>query len=331
MSSAEVTETSASQFVSQSTPSSPTPATTQFSISPLRSSSTTQVNKVQPPTSFVLASRPNESGTLRPRPSSFTSTSSGVHQRFMDAIGGSLTRQLSIASASDVSSIAVRRMPQVVGGKHSREPLLPINAVRKIPADATVPEPPVSATSASTKKIRTSLEKIFKRGTSADSVPASLRASPRPSPLQTQFSPAELEMQQQPQPPSAANDSYFPPQPPPRPPVSRHPGFAPMPPPNATPFVPYISDKTGKPERNYVGYPSQNTFFMNGHLLTGGDSPLPFIASFVLVLGIAGTWFATTCVWWWHNESAAVALVGAYMCLVTVASMLATVSDQTLP
>ncbi|KAF8590092.1 zf-DHHC-domain-containing protein, partial [Ramaria rubella] len=76
--------------------------------------------------------------------------------------------------------------------------------------------------------------------------------------------------------------------------------------------------------RNYEGYASQNIFFLRGHLLTGGDSPVPFIASFILLLGIAGTWFGTTCVWWWKDESPAVAAVGAYMCLVTISSMLAT-------
>ena len=332
--SSTATEVSASQIVSQSTPSSPTPASTRFPISHLKSSSTTQLNQVQPPASFARASRQFENGTLRPRPSSFASTSSGVHQRFMDAVGGSLTRQLSIASASDVSSIAMRRMPQV-GAKHSREPLLPISIVPKVPADASAPDPPSSpGVSTNTKTVRNSLERIFKRGTSADTIPASLKASPRHSPLQPKSPLTELEMQQ-PHSPSAVNDSYFPTQPPSRPPpvsttMPHEPGFSPLPPPNTTPFVPYVSTKTGKPERNYVDYPSQNTFFLRGHLLTGGDSPLPFIGSFVLVLGIAGTWFATTCVWWWHNESASVAAVGAYMCLITVASMLATVSDHTI-
>ncbi|PPQ88050.1 hypothetical protein CVT26_000079 [Gymnopilus dilepis] len=48
------------------------------------------------------------------------------------------------------------------------------------------------------------------------------------------------------------------------------------------------------------------------------------MASFTLVLGIAGTWFGTTAVWWWRNESPAVAAVGVYMALLTISTMLAT-------
>lgn len=76
----------------------------------------------------------------------------------------------------------------------------------------------------------------------------------------------------------------------------------------------------------YQLYPSRNRFFCAGRLLTGGDSPWAFIASFAVVVAISATWFSTTCVWWWHNESPAVAAVGAYMCLLTISCMLATVS-----
>lgn len=108
---------------------------------------------------------------------------------------------------------------------------------------------------------------------------------------------------------------------------SKHPFFS-HPPPDAQPFVPHISEKTGKPQRNYETHPSRNRFFLNGRILTGGDAPIPFILSFSLVLSIAGTWFGTTAVWWWHNESPAVAIVGAYLCLLTISSMLATVSTS---
>jgi palmitoyltransferase ZDHHC9/14/18 len=60
-------------------------------------------------------------------------------------------------------------------------------------------------------------------------------------------------------------------------------------------------------------------------LLTGGDSPWAFIASFSLVLIIAGVWFGTTAVWWWQNKSPAVAAVGAYLSLLTISTMLTTV------
>ncbi|EMD38453.1 hypothetical protein CERSUDRAFT_105050 [Gelatoporia subvermispora B] len=103
--------------------------------------------------------------------------------------------------------------------------------------------------------------------------------------------------------------------------------FIPNPPPGMNPprsAIPTIDVATGKPKRNYELHPSRNRFFLHGHILTGGDSPWAFIASLCLVLGITGVWFGTTCVWWWLNESPAVAAVGAYMCLLTISSMLAT-------
>lgn len=78
------------------------------------------------------------------------------------------------------------------------------------------------------------------------------------------------------------------------------------------------------PERNWQNFPSQNTFFFNGRLLTGGDSPLAFIFSVSVLLAIAGVWFGTTAVWWWKHESPAVAAVGVYMCLLTISSMFVT-------
>lgn len=104
--------------------------------------------------------------------------------------------------------------------------------------------------------------------------------------------------------------------------------FSPHPPQDTQVFVPQISEKTGKHKRKYEGYPSKNRFFLGGRILTGGDTPVPFMLSITLVLGIAGTWFGTTAVWWWHNESPAVAIVGAYMCLLTISSMMATVSNR---
>jgi palmitoyltransferase ZDHHC9/14/18 len=89
--------------------------------------------------------------------------------------------------------------------------------------------------------------------------------------------------------------------------------------------VPILNPDTKKPYRNYQLHPSNNKFFFRGHLLTGGDSPWAFITSFLLVLSIAGVWFGTTCVWWWQNESPAVAAIGIYMALLVISTMLVTV------
>lgn len=93
-------------------------------------------------------------------------------------------------------------------------------------------------------------------------------------------------------------------------------------------MVPVMSGKSQKPLRNYEIHPSRNKFFFNGNILAGGDSALPFIGALVLLLGVAGTWLATTCVFWWHRGGGgqAIAAVGAYLILLTLSSMLMTVS-----
>lgn len=108
---------------------------------------------------------------------------------------------------------------------------------------------------------------------------------------------------------------------------SSEPSFIPTLPDQSPPLsaVPMINSKTGKPVRRYELHPSRNRFFLGGRLLTGGDSPWAFLASFSLVLIIAGVWFGTTAVWWWKNKSPAVAALGAYFALLTISTMLTTV------
>lgn len=112
---------------------------------------------------------------------------------------------------------------------------------------------------------------------------------------------------------------------------SPDPSFIPNPPPvppGSYPLsaVPAINPATGKPLRKYQLHPSRNGFLFGGRLLSGGDTPWAFFASFSLWLVIGALWFGTTAVWWWHEESPAVAAVGGYMALLTVSCMLATVS-----
>jgi palmitoyltransferase ZDHHC9/14/18 len=90
--------------------------------------------------------------------------------------------------------------------------------------------------------------------------------------------------------------------------------------------LPRLHPTSGKSLRKYQLHRSRNKFFFGGRLLTGGDSPWAFIASLIVTFAITGIWFGTTCVWWWENESIVVAIVGAYMCLLTLSSMFATVS-----
>ncbi|KIL61314.1 hypothetical protein M378DRAFT_82746 [Amanita muscaria Koide BX008] len=108
--------------------------------------------------------------------------------------------------------------------------------------------------------------------------------------------------------------------------ISPEPSFVSHPPEMSPPLshVPVKDAKTGRLVRRYERHPSRNRFFFGGRLLSGGDSPWAFIICLTLVLGICGVWFGTTCVWWWHNESPAVAAVGAYMSLLVISCMLAT-------
>lgn len=107
--------------------------------------------------------------------------------------------------------------------------------------------------------------------------------------------------------------------------------FVPTPPPGMDPplaAVPIRHAESGRPMKNYELHPSRNRFFFGGRIVAGGDSPWAFIATLAVVLVVTGVWFGTTCVWWWNHESPAVAAVGAYMCLLTVSSMFATVSNE---
>jgi prepilin signal peptidase PulO-like enzyme (type II secretory pathway) len=92
------------------------------------------------------------------------------------------------------------------------------------------------------------------------------------------------------------------------------------------PASPILDPKTGHPVRNYQLIPSKNFFFLRGKALSGGDTPLPFIATLTLVLGLAAAWFACTAPWWWHNVSVAMPIVAGYMTLFCLASLLMTVS-----
>ncbi|KAF8320108.1 hypothetical protein DL93DRAFT_1940535 [Clavulina sp. PMI_390] len=91
-----------------------------------------------------------------------------------------------------------------------------------------------------------------------------------------------------------------------------------------TPAAPLMDPKTNKPMRNHQLIPSKNTWFLGGKALTGGDSPLPFVATLVSLFGIAGVWFSCTAPWWWHNVSVAVPIVAAYMTLFSIASLFMT-------
>lgn len=96
------------------------------------------------------------------------------------------------------------------------------------------------------------------------------------------------------------------------------------------PRVPILNAKTGRPVKNHDLIPSKNTFFLGGRFLTGGDSPLPFIATLTLIFSVVGTWFGSVAPWWWRHNSHGVGIpivvVCAYMVLFSLASLFMTAS-----
>ena len=238
---------------------------------------------------------------------------------------------------------ASRELP-VRNQKHSREPLLPISSGharsrsgsvtthRSKPSLARNVVEKNAANVSAAARFRDSIER-FRKGLSLESVRRSLSgsASPMtadlPSARSMSNAATPFEVKESSDEDYKASDVV--------PLDLRHPSsnFIPYPPPatkSEFPLssVPVKQEKSSRYVRNYERILSSNRWFMRGHLLMGGAKPWAFIGSLSLVFGIAGVWLGTTCIWWWHNKSPAVAAAGAYMCLLTISLMLSTVSDR---
>ncbi|KAH7889629.1 DHHC palmitoyltransferase-domain-containing protein [Phlebopus sp. FC_14] len=315
-------------------PLSSPPIVTTFQTPPVQS--TTHASGILPSASFFRPSRPVHS---RPS-SSFSMSSNEALPTFNSAppdqypltpLTRHASRESDFGSVGDPGSL--RGADQFSKRlKHSREPLLPLS--RPMPTSATATSR--SSTNrdllhknSTNSRMRTSVERVF-RGLSFDSIRNKSNGSPHTSRL------SSTEEQSGSGHNPIGDTSYASPPLPCKPMVhplvqipSSGPSSSPTPnhvfisgTPKTTPPLSAIPVSPSK--RRYQQHPSRNRFLCGGRLLTGGDSPWAFIASLILVCAISGIWFGTTCVWWWHNESPAVAAVGAYMCLLTVSTMLAT-------
>lgn len=318
-------------------PLSSPPTVTTFQLPPVPIPSTTHAGGILPSSSFFHPSRPVHS-----RPSSFISlTSNDILPNFHSAppdqhplstFTSRISHESDMRSCGDPASIRDTDRQLSKRLKQSREPLLPLNNNQVVtstsaPARTSMHLDP-SYKIASTNRVRNSFERVF-RGLSFDSIRRSTSSlghtlTPRlsyaeehpPFPLVDNLSPPPHRIKSS-SPPliriaSSDSQSFSP--------TPNH-VFISVPPDNHAP----LSTMPSVPmQRVYQRHPSNNRFFCSGRLLTGGDSPWAFIASVTLVLGLSGVWFGTTCVWYWHNASPAVAAAGAYMTLLTASCMLTT-------
>ncbi|KAI0256647.1 DHHC palmitoyltransferase-domain-containing protein [Lactifluus subvellereus] len=335
------------------------PSHRSFAISSSISPSGTHAYGILPPPPFFHPSRPNyapQPASDASRPSSASSfplhdrdvvNTSGfspqqlTHDAPYDSDGHSDSYAVSGSRTSRNSmQDALSQLP-TRGGKHSREPLLPLaglarsrsgslNTHRSKPSLARNVVERNAANASAAARMRDSFER-FRRGLSLESMRRSLSgSSASPSPVvgdlplseSTNNEPTAFEVKENPDEEYKASRvipldlrrqsaALFTPYP-----LSK----------SAYPLssVPIKLEKSARYVRNYERIPSSNRWFMRGRLLVGGDKPWAFIGSLALTFGIAGVWFGTTCVWWWHNKSPAVAAVGAYMCLLTISLMLST-------
>ncbi|KAF8809048.1 zf-DHHC-domain-containing protein [Phlegmacium glaucopus] len=327
-----------------------------FHFSGIQPISATHAGGIQPPASFFRPSKP-EYHPHYSRPSTASSSNAPQHDPVSPI---SDDHHQNIDDGSEIEDqhqlMSLKRI------KQSREPLLPVSANDIRSGGPANSKPSLlrqrsSSTSNPAKSaIRTSLDKVLSigHGLSLDSIrrSTSTRTPPGPSPEGRPTFESKLSDDQH----EGSGDAHGYPCTLPsskhynHSPIQHHhnftggqsisirashnsaaspspePSFNPTPPIRYPPLsaVPVINSKTGKQVRRYEVHPSRNRFFLGGRLLTGGDSPWAFMASFSLVLIIAGVWFGTTAIWWWKNESPAVAVIGAYLSLLTISTMLAT-------
>ena len=309
--------------------------------------SSTHAGGIQPSASFFHPSRPIEQRYSRPgSPNSATSSGLPTHAPDGELFQlAPLTKQGLNSSDEPFGQESTMEDHQRQANKRhkSREPLLPFVSKPGMTSNPSsmhqgsigTGNGSPSFTARGGSRVRSSFERLFRRGLSFES---SRKSTSTGSALRTPLDDhrayegklnddgseynnnARRYEQSLPVSPSrrAALRHAVPP--------SVDPSFIPSPPPHDPPLcaVP-VKDASGKWVRNYERHPSRNKFFFSGRMLTGGDSPWAFIASSTLVFAITGVWFGTTCVWWWKNESPAVALVGSYLCLITVSNMIITV------
>uniref|UniRef100_A0A8H7Y158 protein S-acyltransferase n=1 Tax=Psilocybe cubensis TaxID=181762 RepID=A0A8H7Y158_PSICU len=331
------------------------PVLASFSYAPHPHSSSTHAGGIQPPAAFFRPSKPiHQPQYSRPAsPSSIIHVPADTHDTDHFPLGP-ISAGYSTDEHHAAESVHEPHPPQQFSSlkriKQSREPLLPTSSSASRPSISVTSATPMSPS----RLVRNSLDRVLSisRGLSFDSIRRSASAQ-REDAFETKLS--DEENGYSPTAQYAGNSKHhFPAQSldvrnshhsgvHSHSPSHSHshsnshshsaspaPSFIPTPPIRRPPLsaVPLLSPTTHKPVRRYEQHPSRNRFYLRGRILTGGDTPWAFVVAFGTLLTIAGVWFGTTAVWWWHNESPAVAGVAVYMALLTISSMLTTATTD---
>jgi palmitoyltransferase ZDHHC9/14/18 len=317
----------------------------------------THASGIQPPAGFFRPSRPNIPSTWNPPDAPFnllSATTVPDESNFPNL--RKEPSQSSLPRDREPSPITWDQSPDSTFAERKRPARLQLSREQLLPIGGGTPKRPQHVPTSSisgTSDIRSSFDKIFRRrstetGTSTPGrqmksviplhgpLPEDIHISKdiegamvlQPSTPRTPRTPKSLRTPRSPRSdapymynPDArgrhqGHDLEFHPYPPGKEPVRKLP----------TRYV--YNHTTRKKKRNYEGYPSNNIFFFGGRLLTGGKrSPMPFIGTVVVVLGLAGAWAGTTAVWWVRRGggSIAVAAIGAYIAALAILNMFVTV------
>ncbi|KAF5373557.1 hypothetical protein D9758_000693 [Tetrapyrgos nigripes] len=261
--------------------------------------SSTHAGGIQPSASFFRPSKPHHS-----RPASPSSSSHSPPQD--DVPLYDISKRTSDSTEQHDTSVK--------GQKHSRDPLIERMAVNHDVNSTNASRLPIIPSSRSaSNRIRSSIDVVFnlRRGVSFDSRNKNPTTTHSESKRRMQDEERGFSNQYESRPSNASSGAFMP---------AKH-GAA------SLSTIPRIDPKTGKPVRNYQLHPSRNRFYFGGKVLAGGDIPWAFAACFTVLLLVAGLWLGTTCQWWWANEGAggkAMVIIGGYLTLVTITSMLTT-------
>ncbi|KAG6877012.1 hypothetical protein C0993_011073 [Termitomyces sp. T159_Od127] len=337
---------------------SSSPSASHFQLQPLHSPtnflSSTHAGGIQPSSLFFHPARPAQQQQYSPQPSlhneepdarnnyPLTPLYTSTHTHSQGQEGHSFEHTLDQDTKHETKVDSLSNHYSSKRSKQSHEPLLPVVGPSHTRRPSVTSKRPTSPAKSTAGRVRTSLDRVFGLSFTNRLSIDSLRnrdnfASDEETATPTRSyhhhdSPARFYNGRTPRAPSMRSHSPAPSHSSSsagRASPTRAPSFIATPPtPSPYPLshTPRFKPSSSKPVRNYTLHPSRNHFFLSGRLLTGGDTPFAFIASLSLTIGLAGLWFGTTCVFWWHHSDGgkAMVVVGAYLVALVLSTMLTT-------